>query len=177
MDEYPEKRPVLKNLSKTPSWVSLGFVMGALFVWLLPRPEPKVIEVPVKDPNPPLVASRIKPDFTEIEAVFAQWSEYAVWDHDTTEVALWDVATNKYSRFYEILRNGETYYYRSIAHLTRPLLTHGVSVNAPLLFTEPEAKRKEWLEQKDAATWQAISDSIKRDVGKPLPPPPREKSP
>lgn len=162
MDEpVTKRRPSIGKLSKTPSWISLGFVLGALFVWFLPRPEPEIIEVPVKDPNPPLVATRTQPDFTEIEAVFAEWSRHAVWEHDLTEVAMWDVETGKYSRYYEVLRVGDRYFFRSIAGLTRPVLTHGVDVSAPLLFTEPEARRREWLEQKDDETWRAITESIR----------------
>ncbi|MFM1852561.1 MAG: hypothetical protein RIS54_2245 [Verrucomicrobiota bacterium] len=160
MDE-PEPKP--SQLSKTPSWIMLGFLLGAVFVWLLPRPEPVVIEVPVKDETPPpLVAVGPKPDMSELEAVFAAWSQHAVWDNNLTEVALWDIETAQYARFYEVLRVGETYYFRSIPALTRPVLTHGVDTNAPLLFTEPDARRREWLRQRDEETWKAIQDSIKR---------------
>jgi hypothetical protein len=160
MDE-PEPKP--SQLSKTPSWIMLGFLLGAVFVWLLPRPEPVLIEVPVKDETPPpLVAVGPKPDMSELEAVFAEWSQHAVWDNNLTEVALWDIVTAQYARFYEVLRVGETYYFRSIPALTRPVLTHGVDTNAPLLFTEPDARRREWLRQRDEETWKAIQDSIKR---------------
>ncbi|MCF7689565.1 MAG: hypothetical protein K9M98_08895 [Cephaloticoccus sp.] len=162
MDTPTPKTPSPSQLSKTPSWISIGFVLGALFVWLLPRPEPTVIEVPVKAEEPQtLVVTRTKPDFSELEAVFSEWGRYAVWEHDLTELALWDVDTRQFSRFYEILRSGGNYYYRSIARLTRPVLTHGVKVNAPMLFTEPESARQEWLKQKDEETWKGISNSIR----------------
>jgi len=162
MEETESRTPSPNSLSKTPSWILIGFVLGALFVWFLPKPAPEVIEVPVRDTTPPsLVANLTKPDFSEVEAVFSEWESYAVWFNDTTEVALWDIETNQYSRFYEILRSGNEYYYRSIARLTRPVLTHGVSVNAPLLFTETEKQRTEWLKQTDAATWNSITDSIR----------------
>ena len=165
MDTSKPKTPSPSQLSKTPSWISIGFVLGALFVWLLPRPEPKVIEVPVKAEEPQtLVMTRTQPDFAEVEAVFSEWGRYAVWEHELTELALWDVDTRRFSRFYEILRSGENYYFRSIAGLTRPVLTHGVEVNAPLLFTEPEARRQEWLRQKDEQTWRGITDSIKQQT-------------
>lgn len=150
----------------------LGFLLGAGFVWLLPRPEPEIIEVPVKATTPPpLVAVRTKPDFSELEAVFNQWSQYAVWEDNRTEVALWDIETNQYGRFYEVLREGEVFYYRSIAGLTRPVLTHGVPTTAPLLFTEPDARRREWLQQRNEETWKAIQDTIRR-----APPPNAPKS-
>jgi len=99
-----------------------------------------------------------------VESVFSEWGRYAVWEHELTELALWDVDTRRFSRFYEILRSGENYYFRSIAGLTRPVLTHGVEVNAPLLFTEPEARRQAWLRQKDEQTWRGITDSIKQQT-------------
>jgi hypothetical protein len=143
MDEpaktYP---PSVSRLSKTPSWVTLGFVLGALFVWALPRPE-KVAPPAAK----PMTVSLDRPKATEIEAVFAVWGHYAVWENDLTEVALWDVDKHSYSICYEVLRNGETFYFRSIPRLTRPVLTHGIHVTTPLLFTETEAMRREWLDR------------------------------
>lgn len=141
MDESLDRPPSPSRLSKTPSWVLLGFVIGALFVWSLPRPSP-----PAGRPSPPprtVVLER--PKATDIEAVFAEWGRHASWDHDLTEVALWDVDTKSYSIFYEILRSGEGLYFRSIPRLTRPLLTHGVPKTIPLQFTETEEQRKEWL--------------------------------
>lgn len=163
MDDSESQPPSHKSLSKTPSWISIGFVLGALFVWLLPKPPPEVIEVPVRDESiPPLVATRTQPDFSELEAVFSAWDSYAVWENDLTEVALWDIETSRFSRFYEVLRSGGQYYYRSISGFTQPVLTHGVEVNAPILFTESEEKREEWLKQNDAETWRAITDSIQK---------------
>jgi hypothetical protein len=163
MDNPDPRPPSPSQLSKTPSWISLGFILGVLFIWFLPKPPPEVIEVPVKDETPaPLVATRSSPDFTKIEAVFAMWDRYAVWDNNLTEVALWDIESKQYSHFYEIRRANDNYYYRSITLLTRPVLTHGVDTNAPLLFTEPDLKRQEWLQQRDAETWKAIADSIQK---------------
>ena len=134
MDEPASQRPIPRSrLSKTPSWITLGFVMGALFVWSLPKPEEKP---PATSPVPTVHLER--PKLTEIEAVFAEWGAGAVWENDLTEVALWDVEKHSYSLFYEVLRNGDTYYFRSIPHLTRPLLNRNVNPQAPLLFTETE---------------------------------------
>ena len=147
MDEpvksYP---PPASRLSKTPSWVMLGFLLGALFVWALPKVEKSVSPGPL----PATVVRLERPKATEIEAVFAEWGRYAAWDNDLTEVALWDVDKRSYSICYEVLRNGENLYFRSIPSLTRPLLTHGVPESAPLRFTETEAMRREWLRQVDS---------------------------
>lgn len=143
MDEpakaYP---PSVSRLSKTPSWVTLGFVLGALFVWALPRVEKAVAPAPGKT----VTVQLLRPKLTDIEAVFAEWSHLAVWENDVTEVALWDVDKRSYAICYEVLRNGEKFYFRSIPRLTRPVLKHGLSGPAPLQFTETEALRREWLE-------------------------------
>jgi len=141
MDESPDRPPSPSRLSKTPSWILLGFVIGALFVWALPRPTR-----PEADPGPPPRRVLLeRPKATDIEAVFADWGRHASWDHDLTEVALWDVEKKSYTLYYEILRSGDVCYFRSIPRLTRPLLTHGVPKTAPLQYTETEEQRHEWL--------------------------------
>jgi len=175
--------PAVKQLSKTPSWVMLGFVLGAAAVLSLPR-SPEVVYVredaqeslpptALAHPSPLVAAPQQEPDFTIVEAVFSEWQNYAVWDGDVTEIALWDSEVGRYARFYEVLRaagsgggaggagGAITFYYRSIPVLTRPVLTHGVSASAPLLFTEPDALRQAWLRQHDEATWSAIQESIR----------------
>ena len=134
--------PSASRLSKTPSWVTLGFILGALFVWALPQVE-KTVTPPA---GRAVTVQLVRPKFTDIEAVFAEWGHQAVWENDLTEVALWDVDKRSYSICYEVLRNGENFYFRSISRLTRPVLTHGLSGPAPLQFTETEAMRREWLE-------------------------------
>lgn len=143
MDEPAKAYPPSANrLSKTPSWVTLGFVLGALFVWALPRAE---MTAPPPAPPAPVVQLQ-RPKVTDIEAVFAEWGHFAVWENDLTEVALWDVDKKSYSIFYEVLRSGDAFYFRSIPRLTRPLLTHGLQSPMPLQFTETEALRREWVE-------------------------------
>jgi hypothetical protein len=145
MDESENQRPISPaRLSKTPSWITLGFVLGAMFVLALPRehrPAPPAVAQPLA--QPPVRLER--PVLTEIEAVFSEWGQYAAWEHDITEVALWDADRKAYAICYEVLRNGESLFFRSIPHLSRPVLTHGVPNNSPLQFTEPEEQRQEWL--------------------------------
>lgn len=146
MDEPEKERPVSPSrLSKTPSWITLGFVLGALFVASLPRETAKFSD---KASTPPTTLVKLeRPRLTEIEAVFAEWERYAVWDNNVTEVALWDTEKKAYSIFYEVLRVGDNYYFRSISRLTRPILTRGVpEQQSPLQFTETETSRREWLE-------------------------------
>lgn len=149
MDEHDQERPIPPSkLSKTPSWITLGFVLGALFVLALPRQERSTAEL--RPGPPPTVVKLERPKLTEIEAVFAEWGQHAIWENDLTEVALWDSERKSYSLFYEVLRNGDVFYFRSIPRLTRPVLTHGVRPNAPLQYTETEEMRGEWMK----ARWE-----------------------
>jgi hypothetical protein len=159
MEEDAPSKPPREKPSQVPSWVTLGFLLGALFVLALPRrspvappPTPVVEEAPAgpaKPLDPPLV--------TTIEAVFAAWDQYAVWSNDTTEVALWDSGTKSFSECFEVLRTGNEYYFRSIPSLTRPVLTHGVAENSPLEFTETARQREEWLDAVHKENWKALS--------------------
>ncbi len=152
MDDIPEAEkdhpPSISKLSKTPSWIMLGFILGALTVLTFPRkPAPPA---PVRiDPAPrPVLAT---PPTVErglfFESVFAEWSKYAVWENDVTEVAFWNSETKAFSDRFEVVRTGDGYYFRSIARFTRPELTHGVPENSPLQFTEPDAVRQQWLKE------------------------------
>ena len=72
---------------------------------------------------------------SEVEAVFDQWGQYAVWDNDTTEVALWNADAKAFTDTFEVLRVGETLYFRTIPKLTRPVIRRGVESKSPLQFT------------------------------------------
>jgi hypothetical protein len=146
MDELENTPPVPRmRLSKTPSWITLGFLLGALFVWTLPRPEKNRDTVLSTDVAPRVVQLE-RPKLTEVEAVFAEWERYAVWKNGTTQIAMWDTEKRSYSIFYEVLRSNDEYYFRSIPRLTRPLLTRGVPSEAPLQFAETEESRRAWIE-------------------------------
>ncbi len=146
MDET-ENSPAVPHarLSKTPSWITLGFVLGVLFVLALPRDEKKAAIN-----SSPAVSARLvqleRPKLTEVEAVFAEWERFAVWKNNLTQVALWDTEKHSYSIYYEVLRQDEERYCRSIPALTRPLITRGVPADAPLQFTETEESRRAWIE-------------------------------
>jgi len=145
MDE-PDTPPIPRSrLSKTPSWITLGFVLGALFVWTLPREEPAKGPALSTDLEPRVVQLE-RPKLTEVEAVFADWERYAVWKNNITQIAMWDTEKRSYSLFYEVVRQSGDYYFRSIPQLTRPLLTRGVPSEAPLQFAETEESRRAWIE-------------------------------
>jgi hypothetical protein len=145
--EESEDIPVVPRarLSKTPSWITLGFILGALFVWALPRHEPK--GATLEPAEPPQIVQLNRPKLTEIEAVFAEWESYAVWKNNVTQVALWDTEKRSFTLFYEVVRENGAYYFRSIPALTRPLLTRGVPAGAPLQFAETEESRRAWVER------------------------------
>jgi hypothetical protein len=138
----------------------LGFLLGALFVLAWPRrkfSEPPAPAAPVLTaeparPAPPPPAPRL----TTIEAVFAQWNRYAVWDNDITEVALWDSETKDFSDCYEVLRAGDAYYFRSIPRLTLPAIIPGPTVNCPLQFTETDEQRRVRLRSNAEELWQSL---------------------
>jgi hypothetical protein len=138
------------KLSKTPSWIMLGFILGAAFVAALPKkpvPAAPPPERPTLRAIPVAAGPRPPPRLTTIEAVFELWGRFAVWSDDTTEVALWNAADKAFTEFYEVRRSGTTYYFRTIPALTRRILTHGIPVSAaPLQFTETEQQYREWFE-------------------------------
>jgi hypothetical protein len=153
-EEQPSAPPPSKP-SQIPSWVTLGFVLGAGFILALPRREPPRPRAESPEPTQ-AVRYVVAPHLTTVEAVFAEWGKYAVWDNDLTEISLWNADTRQFSDPFEVVRFGENTYFRSIPHLTRPVLTHGVKAGSPLEFTETEAQRQEWLAARDEENWKII---------------------
>jgi hypothetical protein len=171
-EELPTPAPAPSKPSQIPSWVSLGFVLGALVVLALPR---RQVQAPPALPQPEAGALRAAEppqprQLTTIEAVFAEWGDRAVWSNDSTEVALWNGDSRSYGDFYEVVRAGGTYYFRSIPRLTRPVLTHGVQEDSPLQFTETEPQRQEWLADVRKQNWKDLTESARQQLG-PLTPP------
>lgn len=126
----------------------LGFIIGALFVWALPRPEPDTRPIIVAHQPEQRVRTVEPRQLTTIEAVFDQWSQYAVWSNDITQVALWNSAVGDFAEYYEVLRADGTYYFRSLPHLTNRVIRHGTQPpsECPLLFTETAQQYEDWRE-------------------------------
>lgn len=152
--DLPARKPTpsTARLSKTPSWVMLGFVLGAVTVASLP-PWRKSKPAPVPEPPPSAVPAPVQPTPQEpprmstVEAVFDEWKAYAVWDYNTTEVALWNSETRAFSDYFEVLRYADRHYFRSIPVLTRRVITRGPALpNSPLQFTETEEQYQAWLQ-------------------------------
>jgi hypothetical protein len=174
-----------KRPSTTPSWVMLGFAAGVLFMWLLRATveEPAVLAPAPVAPSPVRVTTPPVP--MEIEAVFAQYSEYAQWTNDLTEVVLWNRGAQAVVDRFEIRRVGETLYFRTIPQLTRRVLNHGVPENLPIQFTETEAQYQQWLRdvaqensrQMSKGIIEAFSGRRVTDPAEALPAPPAQANP
>lgn len=149
-DDTPEPEkpppPSIAKLSKTPSWIMLGFLLGAAFVAALPsRRQPPAEPAGRETPPPPQVVMRTTPALTTVEAVFAEWGRHAVWSDDVTEVALWNSQERAFSDFYEVRRIEGVFYFRSIPRLTRRIIARGRPMpDSPLRFTETEEQYQEW---------------------------------
>jgi hypothetical protein len=141
--EKPARAPSPASMSKVPSWISLGVVIGVLIGFAVqPKPQPpqvKIVEVTktVPQPNP----------IPTVEAIFAmpEWRSKAVWrDDDTTQIAVWNPDTKQLTDFYEVKRIGEHYYFRSIDRLTRELMNYGDELpsTAPIRFTGAQERKK-----------------------------------
>jgi hypothetical protein len=145
----PSQRPPRTELSQAPSWILLGFVIGAVFVIQLRRQylveemqrEPAVVEeasaVAGSNLVSPTAARAGEPTAAAFDAVWRAWGHHAVWVDDTTQVALWNAQTGDYRDAFEVVRRGDEFYFRPLPELTRPTVERGLGVGAPLQFTGP----------------------------------------
>lgn len=148
-----ETKPSRESLSKTPSWIMLGAVIGAIVALAVKdnlEDKEKLRAATEQKPavakqEPPPVPAKLDnyPSLQTVEALFDDWKDNAIWRHDVTEIAVWDQASNTYPYFYEILRNGDVFYFRSVPKLTRPLQDIGSGYPAPIRFTETPEMRAE----------------------------------
>lgn len=138
MDEFDESPPASRpKPSKIPSWIMLGFLLGALFVWALPRPR-----VPVAAPAPvtpvlsaPAVATH--PRFSDLEASFIEWQQYALWAGEVSYVVMWDAESRSFRDCYEVLRRGDEFFFRSVPRPRNLRARENVPANSPLQFLNP----------------------------------------
>jgi hypothetical protein len=142
-----------EKLSKTPSWIMVGFLLGVIAVLGFQhemRRSSAVAEAtaaivrptPAPAPVENVTALTDRPSLAVIEAVFAEWGSFARWAEDRTEVALWNSTTGGFTDFFEIVRTTDGLYVRSISRLTRPLTEANPPSEAPLRFTEPPEERE-----------------------------------
>jgi hypothetical protein len=179
-----------EDLSKTPSWIMVGFVLGMIavlgFQHEMQRSAAQAADTVAKAPPPPEpepVSNVTKvtdlPSLAVIEAVFTEWGSYARWEEERTEVALWNSTTGEFSDFFEVVRVADDLYFRSIMRLTRPLTDAKPPLEAPLRFTESaeeqEARRAGRLRSEEGSApvgpWRetpAPADALRPSY---LPPP------
>ncbi len=131
-----------------PGWVTFGAVLGMTLGWAMfhdaPPSEPQSTPTPIA---PVTGASKLSipqlPGATTlrmVEQVFLRWGGYAVWEDDVTQFVLWSQATKGFAEAYEVTRVRGNFYYRPIAHLTRPLIDHGTPRKSPIAFAETQAQ-------------------------------------
>jgi hypothetical protein len=148
MSDNPHSRD---SLSRTPSWVMLGFIIGCIVSLSVkkqidsrgePRPTSRAEAALAPTPTPTPTPEPRHATLAEMEAIFERWEDHAVWRNGITEVAFWDAATNRYSEYVEVLKSGDYYYFRNLSRLTRPLVEEGIPSDMPLRFTDPEARKR-----------------------------------
>ncbi len=145
-----------EQLSKTPSWIMVGFVLGCLFAYVVnkelekrraretPPPAPVATAAPAPEISAPKVVTRLS--LPEVDAIFRAHSDNAVWENSLTEIVMWNPVAKKFSEPVEVLRSGDDYYYRPLTRLTRPLITGRAEGGELILFTETESLRARRLE-------------------------------
>lgn len=142
--------------SQIPSWIMVGFVIGALTMWAFQSGGPdelvaeaKRAEVATpKEAEPEVLAGSSNPMAREdqpsielVAALFDQFREYAFWSNGRTEIGVWNGKTLSFSNRFEVLEHGGRVYFRPISSFSRlPLDGYGPDAS-PLLFTETAEQR------------------------------------
>lgn len=148
--EIPPPRP---KLSQAPSWIMVGFVVGVLAVWgfkpdgRAPAADTAAPAVPAPARVEPVIESSNassldgRPSLVVVEALFEQYRDYAFWENEMTEIAVWNITTNAFSDHFEIVRTNTGTYYRPIDGFTRlPLEDYGPE-HCPVRFSETPRMR------------------------------------
>ena len=133
----------------------LGFVLGGIFVYTMqryfvPAVPPAAALAPTEQTLPPAVAAPVPAEtppqrlpLLALEEIFETYQHHALWDVDTTQVALYNPVTHSLSEYLEVLREGDKFYYRTIPRLTRPIVDRGLDPRSRVQFTEPSGPREE----------------------------------
>jgi hypothetical protein len=137
MDDEPSydapRSPSPAQMSKVPSWISVGLAIGVL-IGLALRPTPKAPEVRVVEVTKMIPRPTALPT---VDAIFEEWqAKFAVWRDDTAQIVVWNQDKQELSDSYEVRRVDGHFYYRPLNHLTRELMNYGdeLPANAPIRF-------------------------------------------
>lgn len=158
-----ERKIPTGQLSRVPSWLTLGFLGGALAMYSVyprwfgtaPAAQSEVLRARATAPGPALPTPTPTPvvptlagrsSLEEAEAVFLLYRNDALWDNDRTEFALWNRQTDRFSEFFEVYRDElGRLYFRAIPTLTRPVIQYQDEGGRPIRFTESEENRERRL--------------------------------
>lgn len=144
---------VARGKAYAPVWLASGLFLGCLFGWLAFRSPPEAPAGPAAKSVPALkaVITAGAGNLALIEGLFWTWGGYAVWEDDMTEfVALTKQPGRIQAEYYQVIRAHRRFYFRTLQHLTRPLIDHGELARCPLAFTETaEMREMYYLEHPD----------------------------
>ena len=139
MEEFDEASlPPRPKPSKVPSWIMLGFLFGAVFVWALPDRRPPRADPAPAAPVASILPAAKSPRLTDVEAAFEEWKAYALWADNITYVTLWDSAeTRTFRDCFQVLRQGDEFFYRSVPRPRDLRPREDVPKECPLEFLLP----------------------------------------
>ena len=137
--------------SNVPVWLTLGFVAGLAFGWMMLREPAKILPPPnattpaetvaVPDNAPKDIAT-----LGATEQYFQRWGGYAVWENHVTQFAVWNGRKQRHSDFYEVRRADGKFYFRTLPQLAWVLIDHGPKSRAPIWFAETVAMRAQFYQ-------------------------------
>lgn len=135
-----------------PTWLAAGLFLGCLLGWYAFRPA-RAVAPPVSASRPTAVVPETLSALPEVENLFRIWGGYAVWDNDLTEIVVLRAQPGRIQpEYYQVLWVGRDFYFRTLSHLTRPLIDHGALARCPLVFTEPVWVREKYYREHPAET-------------------------
>lgn len=136
--------------NNVPLWLTLGFVSGCVFGWLMFREPAKpalaTLPAPVEKSVAPAGAPKDIATLAAAEQYFQKWGGYAIWENHVTQFAVWNGRKQRHADFYEVRRVDAKFYFRSLPQLSWVLLDHGPKVREPIWFAETAAMRAQFYQ-------------------------------
>lgn len=143
---------VLAGRAYAPAWLTTGLFLGGLWGWYLFRPVPAAT-MSASRQTPEAVVPAAVGGLAEVEKLFRIWGGYAVWEDDLTEIAVMRAQPGRIQpEYYQVSRVGRAFYFRTLSHLTRPLIDHGGLARCMLAFTEPRWMHEQYYREHPAET-------------------------
>ena len=141
-----------------PTWLATGLFLGCLMGWCLFRTAPAAApRVAVARPAPAPAVPATLSTLAEVENLFRLWGGYAVWEDDLTEIIVLRVQLGRlHPEYFQVVRVGRGFYFRTLSRLTRPLIDHGELARCPLAFTEPQWMHEQYYREHAGETPGAV---------------------